>query len=196
MLGYLVECTVNLLQQTAAQVRRAVALRLHLPGSAPAIRDQALLTSVTATRCLLYECLAAPCLVWAVLPYAHCPLLRAPTKNPQEDNSVAEIYLQIGQDSIAQRACADMLEQVAGEPCYNTLRTQEQLGYSVGCGVRLTHAALGFAFTVVSGPRKTAARSPQPSAVRGLACHCVATGPGCACFDGFWPGQQAWLSPM
>ena len=41
--------------------------------------------------------------------------------------------------------------QVASEPCYNVLRTREQLGYSVHCGLRLTHAALGFVVVVVSG---------------------------------------------
>ena len=41
--------------------------------------------------------------------------------------------------------------QVASEPCYNVLRTSEQLGYSVHCGLRLTHRALGFVFVVVSG---------------------------------------------
>lgn len=41
--------------------------------------------------------------------------------------------------------------QVTNEPFYNVLRTNEQLGYSVHCGLRLTHSALGFAFVVVSG---------------------------------------------
>jgi hypothetical protein len=32
-----------------------------------------------------------------------------------------------------------MLEQVMDEPLYDTLRTKEQLGYSVSCGVRMTN---------------------------------------------------------
>ncbi len=43
------------------------------------------------------------------------------------------------------------ISQAASEPCFNTLRTKQQLGYSVGCGVRLTHNILGFAFIVLSG---------------------------------------------
>ena len=43
--------------------------------------------------------------------------------------------------------------QVAGEPVYDTLRTKEQLGYSVNAAVRLTHGMLGFAVVVVSGAR-------------------------------------------
>jgi hypothetical protein len=41
--------------------------------------------------------------------------------------------------------------QVAGEPAYDTLRTKQQLGYSVHVGTRLTHGALGFCVTVASG---------------------------------------------
>ena len=37
---------------------------------------------------------------------------RAGAKNPEEDNSVAEVYLQIGPDSPHQRAIVDLLEQV------------------------------------------------------------------------------------
>lgn len=41
--------------------------------------------------------------------------------------------------------------QIVQEPCYDTLRTKQQLGYSVHSGVRLTHGILGFAVCVVSG---------------------------------------------
>ena len=41
--------------------------------------------------------------------------------------------------------------QVLHEPCYDTLRTKQQLGYSVHSGVRLTHGILGFAVCIVSG---------------------------------------------
>ena len=42
-------------------------------------------------------------------------------------------------------------EQVMAEPVFGTLRTKEQLGYSVHCSTRLTHGVLGFAFVIVSG---------------------------------------------
>ena len=38
-----------------------------------------------------------------------------------------------------------------GEPCYDTLRTKQQLGYSVHAGTRLTHGVLGFCIVVASG---------------------------------------------
>ena len=64
---------------------------------------------------------------------------------------MTELYCQVGPNSIAQRARLDMLEQLVSEPFYDTLRTKEQLGYSVHCSTRLTHGILGFAFVVISG---------------------------------------------
>lgn len=66
---------------------------------------------------------------------------------------MAEVYLQCEADNIAGRAVIDLIEQIFSEPCYDTLRTKEQLGYSVHCGLRLTHGVLGFCITVVSGQR-------------------------------------------
>ena len=57
----------------------------------------------------------------------------------------------MGPNSRAQRARLDMFEQMFSEPFYDTLRTKEQLGYSVHCSTRLTHGILGFAFVVISG---------------------------------------------
>ena len=64
---------------------------------------------------------------------------------------MAEVYCQVGPNSRAQRARLDMFEQMFSEPFYDTLRTKEQLGYSVHCSTRLTHGILGFAFVVISG---------------------------------------------
>lgn len=72
-------------------------------------------------------------------------------KNAEETNSVAEVYCQVGLNSRAQRARLDMFEQMFSEPFYDTLRTKEQLGYSVHCSTRLTHGVLGFACVVISG---------------------------------------------
>ena len=41
--------------------------------------------------------------------------------------------------------------QMMGEPCYDALRTKQQLGYSVHSGTRLTHGVLGFCVVVASG---------------------------------------------
>lgn len=72
-------------------------------------------------------------------------------KNADEDNSVAEVYFQCGPDNLQLRASLDLLEQIISEPCFNVLRTQQQLGYTVSSGIRLTHNVLGFAFIILSG---------------------------------------------
>ena len=72
-------------------------------------------------------------------------------KNSEENNSVAEVYCMAGRNEVALRAKLDLLEQIMAEPFYDTLRTKEQLGYSVHCSTRLTHGILGFAFVVNSG---------------------------------------------
>lgn len=57
------------------------------------------------------------------------------------------------------------LPQVLYEPCYDTLRTKQQLGYSVHSGTRLTHGVSAFCVTVVSarcGDCRTHCRTLQP----------------------------------
>lgn len=44
----------------------------------------------------------------------------------------------------------DLLEQIILEPCYDVLRTKEQLGYTVSCGMRHTVGVLGFCVLVQS----------------------------------------------
>jgi nardilysin len=56
----------------------------------------------------------------------------------------------IGQGSTRARAIADLFEDIVHEPCFNQLRTKEQLGYVVDCGTRMTHRVLGFCFRVQS----------------------------------------------
>eukprot|EP00793_Prasinoderma_coloniale_P000746 PRCOL_00003896-RA len=72
-------------------------------------------------------------------------LVRCPCKNPKEENSALEVYWQVGPDDDNTRAALDLLEQAIGEPFFDTLRTKEQLGYSLDIGLRLTHGVLGFA---------------------------------------------------
>ncbi|KAL3700566.1 hypothetical protein R1sor_018588 [Riccia sorocarpa] len=88
------------------------------------------------------------------LPTGPCHLVKADVKNKSEDNSVVEMYFQVGQDlgepSVRTKALIDIFEEIIYEPCFNQLRTKEQLGYRVDCGVRVTHRILGFCFRVQS----------------------------------------------
>lgn len=78
--------------------------------------------------------------------------------------------------------------QVMHEPCYDALRTKQQLGYTVHCGVRLTHGVLGFAVVVVSGvlfplsggmlcARSSFFVAIRPCSASPLALCCLACGP-------------------
>jgi nardilysin len=49
------------------------------------------------------------------------------------------------------RAALDLADQLLYEPCYDTLRTKEQLGYAVHSGGRLTHGVQGLCVVVQSG---------------------------------------------
>ena len=71
--------------------------------------------------------------------------------NKQEGNSCIEYYLQIGLAAdVERRALLDLVDQLLYEPCYNTLRTKQQLGYIVSSGTRLTHGVLGLCITIQS----------------------------------------------
>jgi len=60
--------------------------------------------------------------------------------------------LQVGLSSedMRLRVLTDLVEQVISEPLYDTLRTKQQLGYTVSSGARLTHGVTGFCVVMVS----------------------------------------------
>ncbi|CAK9254097.1 unnamed protein product [Sphagnum jensenii] len=88
------------------------------------------------------------------LPASICLLLQENVKNMNEENSVAELYFQIGQDqgigSTHMRCMTSLFEHIVYEPFFNQLRTKEQLGYVVDCGTHDTLHVLGFGFRVQS----------------------------------------------
>lgn len=90
----------------------------------------------------------------AILPSNTILLNRTPTKNPKEENSVVEAYTQCCPDALMPRVTLDLLDQLMYEPCYDTLRTKEQLGYTVFSGLRLTSGMLGFCIIVQSGGKE------------------------------------------
>eukprot|EP00899_Mesostigma_viride_P003587 jgi/Mesvir1/13229/Mv12754-RA.3 len=75
-----------------------------------------------------------------------------PAKNKSEDNSAVENYFQIAPETSHPNlyALAGLLEQALHEPFFDQLRTKEQLGYTVDCGMRCTHGVVGFALRVQS----------------------------------------------
>jgi nardilysin len=71
-------------------------------------------------------------------------------QNPSEKNNASEIYVQLGAENHKDCAALSILDQIMYEPFFDTLRTKEQLGYSVCCGLRNTFGVLGFYFAIVS----------------------------------------------
>ncbi|KAJ3416993.1 hypothetical protein HDV05_007475 [Chytridiales sp. JEL 0842] len=71
--------------------------------------------------------------------------------NPNEPNSAIEYNIQIGDakdDPI--RVLTLLFAQIAKEPCFNVLRTKEQLGYIVSGGVRKQTGVIGYRVIVQS----------------------------------------------
>ncbi|KAJ3281261.1 Insulinase (Peptidase M16) [Rhizoclosmatium sp. JEL0117] len=85
-----------------------------------------------------------------------------PIANPNQVNSALEHLIQIGDVSHADlRVRAMLFAQIAKEPCFNVLRTQEQLGYIVFSGIRKQTGMISFRILVQSerGPAYIEERS-------------------------------------
>lgn len=75
-------------------------------------------------------------------------------KNDLEENSVVEVYFPIKQDvgkeATRLRAITDLFSNIIEEPCFDQLRTKEQLGYTVDSSPRMTYRVLAYCFRVMS----------------------------------------------
>ncbi|XP_076655297.1 insulin degrading metalloproteinase isoform X2 [Halictus rubicundus] len=71
-------------------------------------------------------------------------------ENKFHRNSCTEVYYQIGLQSTESNMLLELLAQIISEPCFNTLRTKEQLGYIVFSGVRRSESVQGLRIVVQS----------------------------------------------
>ena len=60
------------------------------------------------------------------------------------------MFFEVGRDTTVQNMQLEMLAQIIREPCFNVLRTKEQLGYIVFSGVRKTAGIYGLTILVQS----------------------------------------------
>ncbi|XP_062510161.1 nardilysin-like isoform X2 [Corticium candelabrum] len=74
--------------------------------------------------------------------------------NESDINSVVTNYYQIGLGSTAKLVLTDLLVYLMEEPCFDVLRTQEQLGYSAFCTCRHTCGVVGLSVTVCTQATK------------------------------------------
>nr|ADI24339.1 insulin degrading enzyme [Aplysia californica] len=71
-------------------------------------------------------------------------------KNHVHESSSIEVYYQCGLQNTENNMLLELFCQVIGEPCFNILRTQEQLGYIVFSGVRRSKGVQGLRVIVQS----------------------------------------------
>lgn len=98
------------------------------------------------------KCMEVP---WNLLPEVRVMSLpegkyycRVSSFNQEDGNSVVTNYYQSGPANIYKMCLMDLLIVFMEEPCFDFLRTQEQLGYNVSCMCRNTFGILGFSVTV------------------------------------------------
>ena len=72
------------------------------------------------------------------------------TQNEVHPTHCVEVYLQCGLKEIRSNMLLELSTQILHEPCYNVLRTQEQLGYIVHSDIRRAHGVQGLRFIVQS----------------------------------------------
>lgn len=83
--------------------------------------------------------------------------IRAHNLNEQDANTVIINYYQIGPNSVRLECILDLLVLIVGEPLFNQLRTQEQLGYQVNAEVDITYGIAAYIVMVNSQETKTTA---------------------------------------
>ncbi|XP_012261292.2 insulin-degrading enzyme isoform X2 [Athalia rosae] len=71
-------------------------------------------------------------------------------ENKLHKSSCAEVYYQCNLQATESNMLLELLVQIISEPCFNTLRTKEQLGYIVFSGIRRTNGAQGLRVIVQS----------------------------------------------
>ncbi|KAM3666580.1 insulin-degrading enzyme isoform X2 [Ammospiza nelsoni] len=71
-------------------------------------------------------------------------------RNEVHNNCGIEIYYQTDMQSTSENMFLELFCQIISEPCFNTLRTQEQLGYIVFSGPRRANGIQGLRFIIQS----------------------------------------------
>eukprot|EP01104_Vermistella_antarctica_P017836 TRINITY_DN6412_c0_g1_i1.p1 TRINITY_DN6412_c0_g1~~TRINITY_DN6412_c0_g1_i1.p1 ORF type:complete len:1087 (+),score=280.46 TRINITY_DN6412_c0_g1_i1:370-3261(+) len=70
--------------------------------------------------------------------------------NKDNNNSAMYLYYQVGVENMKHNVLLEVVSQLTREPCFNQLRTQEQLGYLVWSGVRSALCVQGFRILIQS----------------------------------------------
>ena len=76
-----------------------------------------------------------------------------PGPDPENENSAVKAYFQIGPRDVAGGALLGLLAHLVREPCFDQLRTKEQLGYMVFSGMSDEDGVLGLWLMVQSSTK-------------------------------------------
>ncbi|KAJ3219441.1 Insulinase (Peptidase M16) [Dinochytrium kinnereticum] len=86
-----------------------------------------------------------------MIPAGEKIIFQRDVPNPNQPNSSIEFNIQLGDVANEEiRRKTMLLSQIAKEPCFNILRTQEQLGYIVFSGLRKQTGMIGFRIIIQS----------------------------------------------
>lgn len=85
------------------------------------------------------------------LPLGNKYVYQMPVNDPEDVNSAIEFYCQVCNVTDTKlRTRLSLMAQIAQEPCFNQLRTREQLGYIVISGIRRHIGVMGLRFIIQS----------------------------------------------
>lgn len=73
-----------------------------------------------------------------------------PSKNPEEPNTVCDVYFQVAKDNLRDRVLVEFLMHIMEEPIYDQIRTKDQFGYDVYCDQRWSYGIIGCIFHVTT----------------------------------------------
>ncbi len=107
-----------------------------------------------AFRCTQSDSIEVPEITVNKIPTEGTKILRVDGFNPKDNNTLITNYYQFGPGSLQDYTHLEVGCQIMEEPVFDTLRTQEQLGYSVFSMLRNTHGILGLSITVNSQATK------------------------------------------
>ena len=80
--------------------------------------------------------------------------LRVKSLLPHDKNSMIKNYYQIGKSSTESECLLELLVKVMREPLFNSIRTNQQLGYSVSCSSKNDNNVLGLTIAVESQEKR------------------------------------------
>jgi insulysin len=83
----------------------------------------------------------------------HTYVVQSNVLNNAEANSASFVYFQIGESTMEVAALTSLLAQIINEPCYDQLRTKEQLGYLVHSSLTYSRGVVGMRFIVQSSKK-------------------------------------------